>query len=202
MLILDPTGELADAVTPLEDLLRFCDADSGDDVQVLDDAAQTAGALVRHLREASSTRPTIVAPDARTELGPVLLRSQYVRRFPPTIFRGIDLVAGIDPADRRVSDAIAALRLIERCRPHDPSPAGMERDRLVAEEARRRPDDNIVVAPSPWEAAVAADETVLLGAWPDEANARWVLTVDQHAAYRRLCAALLDDALDRFATLG
>jgi len=43
---------------------------------------------------------------------------------------------------------------------------------------------------------------VLLDAWPDEPNTRWVLTDDQHAAYRRLCDALLDNALDRFAMGG
>jgi len=147
VLILDPTDELADTVAPLEDLLRFSDADSDEDVQVLDDAVHTVGRLVSRLREASSTRPTILAPDGRTELGPVL-RSTYVWRFPPTILRGIDVVPSIDPADRRVSEALAALRMIERCRPHDPGPAGIERDRHVKGELRRRPGDNVVV-PSP-----------------------------------------------------
>jgi len=128
--------------------------------------------------------------------------STYVWRFPPTILRGIEVVPNIAPGDRRVSEALGALRMIERCRPHDPGPAGIERDRLVTEELRRRPGDNVVVPRAPWEAAVVADETVLLDAWPDESNARWVLTGEQYTAYCRLCDALLDDALDRFAMLG
>jgi len=43
---------------------------------------------------------------------------------------------------------------------------------------------------------------VLLDAWPEEPNARWVLTGEKYTAYCRLCDALLDDALDRFAMLG
>jgi hypothetical protein len=198
VLILDPTDELADTIAPLEDLLLVCDADSDEDVQVLDDAAQAAGFLVQRLREASSTRPTILAPDGRTELGPVL-RSQYVWRIAPTVLRGIETMPSIDLADQRLSAAIAALRLIERCRPHDPSPSGAERDRLVAGEARRRPDDNIMSPATPWEAAVTDAAAVLLDAWPEESNARWVLTITQHTAYHRLCDALLTDALDRFA---
>jgi hypothetical protein len=66
----------------------------------------------------------------------------------------------------------------------------------VNDQARRRPDDNIFIPATPWEAAVAADQAVLLDDWPTEPSNRWVLTVDQHAAYRRVAHAVLDDAPD------
>lgn len=102
----------------------------------------------------------------------------------------------------RVPDAMTALRLIERCLPHDPGPAGVERDRAVRDKAERRPDDNIFVPSTLWEDAVTADQAVLLATWPDDPGTRWVLSFAEQAAYARLANAVVDNALDRFAVGG
>ncbi len=142
----------------------------------------------------------LIGPVAQVEPGP-LLRSFTAFRYPPTILRALALVPARD-LTYRAPGALGALELLERSSPHDPSRAGVQRDRAVAERMRRAPGDNIAVPSTPWEDAVRADQTLLLDAWPDQPQARWVLTPAQHGAYRRLRDRLLDDALDRSAMGG
>lgn len=69
----------------------------------------------------------------------------------------------------------------------------------MAEQARPRPGDNIVVPPTPWEDTVTADQAVLLDAWLADSATRWVLTASEHTAYLRLRNTILHDTLDRYA---
>ncbi|MGH9300369.1 MAG: hypothetical protein ACRD0E_00630 [Acidimicrobiales bacterium] len=195
-LIPDPMADLADIVGQVEDLLLFCDADGDDEVAVFDAGARAAGGLTIALREAAASAPNLIAPDGRTELGPMLLC--------PSTFRWIRLILAaveslpVEDLRSRAPAALIALHLIYRCLPHDPGPAGVERDKAVRDECRRRPQDNIVVPSTPWEDEVNAEQEVLLAAWPEGSTVRWILTTEQHRAYSRLLTMVLDDPLERF----
>jgi hypothetical protein len=195
-LIFDPMGDLAETVGRVEDVLLFCDPETDEEVVVLDAGAHAAGSLALALRDAAANAPTLIAPDDYSELGPVL-RCPLATHYLPAVLRAVGVVP-LDELHGRVPGAISALRLIERCLPHDPGPAGIERDQFVREELQWRPDKDIVVPSTPWEDAVAADEAVLLEAWPDQPGTRWVLTFEECAAYIRLRDAVLFDVLDRF----
>jgi len=156
-LIFDPMGGLVDVVGQIEDALLFADADTDEDVAVLDRGAHAAASLALALRAAAAAGPALIAPDGHTELGPVL-RCPAAYRCLPVI------LAGVEKMHPRLEAGMTALRLIERS----------------------------------CEEAVAANQAVLLDAWPDEPGARWVLSRAEHAAYCRLRNTVLEDALDRF----
>lgn len=127
-----------------------------------------------------------------------MLRSLDIGRFARALLQVLDELPAV--ALGRVVEGVAAVKLVVRCLPHDQSPAGVERDRVVRDRLKRaNPDHHVVVPSTPWEDAVIGDTVVLAKGWPEEPNARWVLTPEQYAAYSRYCDAVLNDALDRFA---
>jgi len=195
-LIPDPLDELPEVVSRVEDVLRVTEAKTEEDEVRLDTAARAAGELAEALRAAREEAPTLVAADGH-ELG-ALLCCPSASRWLPFVLAGVDAISRAE-LDTRVRGASAALSLIERSIPHDGTPEGIERDRVVTERVRMHPGKHVVVEPTAFEAAVHEAQAVLLAAWPSEAGARVVLDAAREAAYRRLVALVVGDIERAFA---
>lgn len=79
-------------------------------------------------------RPDVHRPARRSELG-LVLRCPAASRYLPAILRAVE-AAPADELHDRVPAVRSALGLIERSLPHDPGPAGAERDQAVLLDAR------------------------------------------------------------------
>ncbi len=199
-LILDPMGDLAETMSQVENLLLFCDADSDEEVALLDYGAYAAGSLAAALRASATDGPTLIAPDGRTSLGPIL-RCPSTSRYLSAVLQAIKVIPAGE-LRRQIPNALPALEMVGRCLPQDPGPPGTGPDQRLHEQAQQRPGDSLMILPTPWEDAVTADQVALLAAWPEQPRTRWVLTTAQLTAYKRLCHTILLDPLERFAAMG
>jgi hypothetical protein len=191
-LIPDPLDELADLLARTEDVLRFAEV-AGDALEVLDAAAEAAGALGAALRRAFDAAPRFVAADGVRELG-VVVGCPEVGQYLPAILAGVAALPRAELA-RRVPGAGRALERLRRSVAADELPSPAATDGAVAVGT----SGSGVVVGMPSVVGLRVDQAVLLGRWPSEAGGCVVLTEAEEAAYRRLVAFVVEDSLERFA---
>lgn len=106
--VLDPTGDVADTMTRIEDWLLFTEPDSADADATVSAGADAAGVFALALREAAEAAPSLYTPDSHAQLAPLAVVAgdlgavvAAVQRAllalpdtqpPPGTFRALDLL--------------------------------------------------------------------------------------------------------------
>ncbi len=109
--VLDPMGDVADAMTRIEDWLLFAEPDSAEADVTVRAGTRAAGAIAVALAEAAEAAPSLYAPDGHAELAPLALLPGDLGADLAAVHRALLALADTQPP----SGTFRALDLLCRC---------------------------------------------------------------------------------------
>ena len=109
--VLDPSNDLADTLSRIEDWLLFADLDDLEDVTPVAHAAQLAGVLGSLLRKAAGTVTDLHSPDGRIQLAPVVALHADLLGAVAAVHRALLAL----PHEQPPPGTFQALDLLHRC---------------------------------------------------------------------------------------
>jgi hypothetical protein len=109
--VLDPSDELADTLSRIDDWLLFAEPDDPKDTRTVAHAAHLAGVLGSLLRQATVTATELHSPDGRVQLAPLVVLHADLQGAVAAVHRAMLAL----PHEQPPPGTFRALDLLHRC---------------------------------------------------------------------------------------